>query len=327
MPAEWSPHERCWMAWPCRAELWSDGLEAARTSYAEVARTIADFEPVTIAVRPEDAADAAARCGPGIEILPVCINDSWMRDTGPTFIVDAQGCVAGINWRFNAWGENHRRYEDDAKLAARMLDGLAFRRFDAPFVLEGGAIHCDGEGTVIATESVLLNPNRGPVRPREEMEQSLAQWLGARTVIWLPQGLVGDETDGHVDNVACFVAPGRVLALMAPDRDDPNHDVLDANRKILESAVDAQGRRLEVIPLEQSTPIDANGRPSPASYVNLYVANAGVVMPIFVHARDEAAVETVATAFPNRRIVPVDGRPILRGGGGIHCITQQQPRG
>ncbi|MCG8548243.1 MAG: agmatine deiminase family protein [Alphaproteobacteria bacterium] len=326
MPAEWAPHTRCWMAWPCRAALWGGGLEAARDAYAAVARAIAAFEPVTVVARPDHVSDAASRCGGDVEIVAIAIDDSWMRDIGPTFVVDGDGGAAGVNWRFNAWGEKYDRYENDRRLAAGVLDHLGLRRFDAPFVLEGGAVHCDGEGTVITTESVLLNANRGLVGGRAAMEENLAQWLGARHVIWLPQGLAGDETDGHVDNLLCFAAPGRVLALVAPDARDPNHETLRANRAILESTIDATGRRLEVIPVEQPTLFDSDGQPMAASYLNLYIANGGIVMPVFGDARDDAAAQAVAAAFPGRRVVPVDGRPIVRGGGGIHCITQQQPR-
>ena len=325
MPAEWEPHARCWMAWPCRASLWGDGLDAARGSYAAVARAIANFEPVTVVARPEHAADAASRCGGDVEILAMPIDDSWMRDVGPTFVADGNGVVAGVNWRFNAWGEKYTDYANDRRLAARLLAHLGLRCFDAPFVLEGGAVHCDGEGTAITTESVLLNRNRGGVNDRATAAKNLREWLGARHVIWLPRGLAGDETDGHVDNLLCFAAPGRVLAVVASERSDPNHETLRENFAILRAAHDSCGRRLEVIPVEQSTLLDPGGKPLAASYLNLYFANGGVVMPVFGQAQDDAAVQSVAAAFPDRRVVPVDGRPIVRGGGGIHCITQQQP--
>ena len=226
---------------------------------------------------------------------------------------------------FNAWGEKYTDYANDRRLAARLLAHLGLRCFDAPFVLEGGAVHCDGEGTAITTESVLLNRNRSSVNDRAAAARNLAQWLGARHVIWLPRGLAGDETDGHVDNLLCFATPGRVLAVVASERSDPNHETLRENFAILQAARDACGRRLEVIPVEQSTLLDSGGKPVAASYLNLYIANGGVVMPVFGQAQDDAAVQSVAAAFPGRQVVPVDGRPIVRGGGGIHCITQQQP--
>ncbi|MGH6620227.1 MAG: agmatine deiminase family protein [Alphaproteobacteria bacterium] len=326
MPAEWAAHERCWMAWPCRAELWGGGLADARAAYAAVARAIAVFEPVTMIAREGDAAAAGAQCGPSVAIMTAPIDDSWMRDIGPTFVVGSGGEVAGVSWGFNAWGRKYRGFDDDAALAGLLLDRLGVRRFDAPFVLEGGAIHSDGEGTVLTTESVLLNPNRRMAGSRDAAEDLLRDWIGAEKVIWLPAGLVEDETDGHIDNVACFAAPGRVLALTAPSPSDPNHAALAANLALLSAERDARGRRIDVVPLKQTTQVDTAGRPLAASYINFYIANDGIVMPSFASGEDGTAAATVRVAFPGRRVVQVDARPIIRGGGGIHCITQQQPR-
>lgn len=326
MPAEWVAHERCWMAWPCRAELWGGGLADAREAYAAVARAIAVFEPVTMIAREGDAADAGAQCGPSVAIMTAPIDDSWMRDFGPTFVVSDGGEVAGVSWEFNAWGRKYRGFDNDAALAGLLLDRLGVRRFVAPFVLEGGAIHSDGEGTVLTTESVLLNPNRRMAGSRDAAEALLRDWIGAEKVIWLPAGLVEDETDGHIDNVACFAAPGRVLALSAPNPSDPNHAALAANLALLSAERDARGRRIDVVPLKQTTKVDTAGRPLAASYINFYIANGGIVMPSFASSEDTAAAATVREAFPGRRVVQVDARPIIRGGGGIHCITQQQPR-
>ncbi len=326
MPAEWAAHERCWMAWPCRAALWGDGLNEARNAYAAVARAIAEFEPVTMVARAADAARAGALCGPTVTIKTAPIDDSWMRDIGPTFVVSEDGAVAGVSWRFNAWGGKYRGFQHDAALAGLLLDRLGMPRFDAPFVLEGGAIHSDGEGTVLTTESVLLNPNRGMASSRAAAEALLRDWLGAEKVIWLPAGLAEDETDGHIDNLACFAGPGRVLALAAPDGADVNHAGLAENLALLSSERDARGRALDVIPIHQTTRTDLAGRPLAASYINFYIANGGVVMPSFASAEDDAAAAAVRAAFPGRQVVQVDARAIIRGGGGIHCITQQQPR-
>lgn len=326
MPAEWAPHRRCWMAWPCRAGLWGDHLEAARAAYAEVARAVARFEPVCMVARPADAAGAAALCGGEVEVSALPIDDSWMRDFGPTFVRSAAGDIAGIAWRFNAWGGKYGDFANDAVLAGSLIDDLGIPRFDAPFVLEGGAVHSDGEGTILTTESVLLNPNRGMAATRAEAEDLLRDWLGAEKIIWLPDGMVEDETDGHVDNVACFAAPGRVLALAAPNLSDPNHARLAENIAILEAERDARGRPLDVIRIEQATLPDDAGNPGAASYINFYIANGGVVMPRFGTADDAPAAEMVQRAFPDRTVVQVDARAIVRGGGGIHCITQQQPQ-
>lgn len=326
MPAEWYPHERCWMAWPCRQELWGDRLDDARAAYAEVAQAIAEFEPVTMIANPEDVAAASMKCGRGVDVLPMEIDDSWMRDTGPTFVLDGQGDIAGCDWHFNAWGHKYEYYNKDARLAEVLLDHLKIRRFDAPFVLEGGAIHHDGEGTLLATEEVLLNPNRNPGMDKAETERSLCDWLGAEKVIWLPGGLHNDETDGHVDNVACFARPGVVIAAGCPDEGDPNSEILRTNEEILRSSSDARGRQLDVITVDQPARMEEDGLRLASSYVNFYIANGGIIMPSFEDRRDAAARRAVAQAFPDHRVVQVPAIDIVRGGGGIHCITQQQPK-
>ncbi|MDH3700130.1 MAG: agmatine deiminase family protein [Alphaproteobacteria bacterium] len=333
MPAEWSRHDRCWMAWPCREALWGDELPAAREAFAAVAKAIAAFEPVTM-IAPHGLVEEAARlCGRAVDVATprrgdarAGIDDSWMRDTGPSFLIDGKGGIAGCDWRFNGWGGKYTSIDDDAALASRILAQLNIKCFSAPFVLEGGAIHVDGGGTALVTESVLLNANRNPAMDKAAMERHLAEWIGARKVIWLPGGLVGDETDGHVDNVACFARPGVVLALKAAGVDDPNDEILHANRRILEDERDANGRRLEVIEIEQPTLRDGANRPLAASYINFYLANGGVIAPRFGIPADGPAADALADTFPERRVVQVDASAIVRGGGGIHCITQQQPR-
>lgn len=326
MPAEWHPHERCWMAWPCRDEIWNGRIEDARQAYARVARAIAEFEPVTIVANANDVVAASLACGRGVDVLPMAIDDSWMRDIGPTYVVDGSGQVAGCDWHFNGWGNKYDFYNNDARLAELLLAHQGIPRLDAPFVLEGGAIHTDGEGTLLTTESVLLNPNRNPGMDRQDVEQCLRDWLGVEKIIWLPGGYHADETDGHVDNVACFAAPGVVLAASCPERDDPNCEMLAANIEILRSSTDARGRRLTVLAVDQPSRMEDDGDRQSRSYVNLYIANGAVVMPTFEDRRDNAAYRTVAQAFPDHEVVRVRAMDIVRGGGGIHCITQQQPK-
>ena len=327
MPAEWEPHSRCWMAWPCREEIWGEHMDAACTAYADVARAIADFEPVTMVCNPSDVAEASLTLGNGtpIDVVSMEIDDSWLRDSGPTFLLDRNGHLAGAHWRFNAWGQKFQPYSRDAVVAKRILKHVGARRFRAPFVLEGGAVHVDGEGTVLTTEQCLLNPNRNPDVTKAEVEQNLRDWLGVSTVIWLPEGLEDDETDGHVDEIACFVRPGVVLALSTDDKSDGNFDVLQTNLDILRSAKDAKGRPLQVIEVPQPARQEHNGKRLSLSYVNFYIANGGIVMPAFDVAEDERAFRIIRDAFPNRRVVQVHARDIFLGGGGIHCITQQQP--
>jgi len=327
MPAEWSSHARCWMAWPCRTGLWREHMVDAWRAYAQVARAIARFEPVTMLVRPEHLAEATLLCGRGVTMQQAALDDSWTRDTGPTFITDGQDGVAGIAWGFNGWGNHFAGYANDAKLAETVLADQKMHAYRGPLVLEGGSIHVDGTGTLIATEQCLLNPNRNPTHDQREIEEVLALHLGARRIVWLGEGLLDDETDGHVDNIACFVAPNTVLALAPGDPDDANHRPLADNLARLRSARGAFGRPIEVIELPQPAPKEWNGKRVPLSYLNFYIANGAVVMPSFDDPADGPAREIVARLFPERSVVQVDARAILRGGGGIHCITCQQPAG
>ncbi len=324
MPAEWSPHAACWMGWPCRAEVFGDFCYA-RTAFAAVARAISEFEPVRMIARPEDAADARRLLGGAAEVLEWPLDDSWLRDTGATFVKNAAGEIAGVDWRFNAWGEKYAPFDRDAAVAGRMLRHVGARRFAAPLVMEGGAVHSDGEGTILTTEQCLLHPNRNPSLSREEIEAALKNFLGAKKIIWLCGDLRDDETDGHIDEVACFAAPGVALA-MADDGDE----TLSENIRRLREAKDARGRRMQIIVLPRPRPRACesgreNGRESLASYINFYVANGGIVMPSFGAPEDAAARRTLAAAFPARKIVQIPASAIVRGGGGIHCITQQQP--
>jgi agmatine deiminase len=327
MPAEWAPHARCWMGWPCRASLWGDDIEAARDAYAGVARAIAGFEPVTMLVNEAELAAARARCGDTVTCQAMPLDDSWLRDTGPTFVVDGRGGLAGVDWRFNAWGEKFQPYDQDALIAERVLAQVGAPRYAAPLVLEGGSIHVDGEGTLLTSEECLLNPNRNPGLDRVAIEALLRRYLRVEAVVWLGQGLDKDDTDGHVDNIACFVAPGVVMAVTCDDPADPNHAILQDNLARLRKAKDARGRSLEIVELPlPREPRHVDGQRLALSYVNYYIANGGIVMPTFGDAHDALARDIVARAFPDRRVVQVPAGDILVGGGGIHCITQQQPR-
>jgi len=328
MPPEWAPHARCWMQWPCREPLFGQHLQAARDAYAEVAQVIAEFEPVTMIASPEHVVEASLKCGPGVSTFSLPLDDSWCRDSGPTFVVNARGEVAGVAWKWNAWGDKYPDHQRDAQVSRAVLEHLGMRRYAAPLVLEGGAIHVDGEGTLLTTESCLLNPNRNPDLGRAEVEELLRQYLGVRTILWLNGGVEDDDTDGHVDNVACFVRPGLVLALNSSDPADGNYAMLAENIERLRASTDAAGRSLEVVPIEQPRRREmADGRRLALSYVNFYIANGGIVMPAFEDPQDRHAYDIVQRAFPDRRVMQVPATEIVFGGGGIHCITQQQPAG
>lgn len=326
MPPAWAPHERCWMAWPCRAELWGERMAAARKTCAELARAIAQFEPVTVIARPDLTAEASLQCGRGIPVVTLDHDEAWMRNTGPTFVCDAEGALAGIDWRFNGYGGRSPNFAADAAVAAAICERLKIPRFEAPVVLEGGAFHVDGDGTCLACASSVLDPARNPGHTREQMEAVLSEYLGVGKVIWLERGLEGDRRGGHVENLACFAAPGTVLALTCRDTEPANYEVLSGNLERLKAAHDAQGRQLGVIEIEQPAPrTGADGQPVAASYLNFYLANGAVIMPMFDDPADRPAYRALATAFPDREIVEIEASDLFYGSGGIHSITQQQP--
>ncbi|MGW6919313.1 agmatine deiminase family protein [Kitasatospora sp. NPDC054939] len=327
MPAEWTEHERCLMAWPTRPDLWGATLDEARREYAEVARAIAAFEPVTMVASPGQGEEARALCGDGIEVVELPIDDSWFRDSAPIFVLGPDGRRAGVDFRFNAWGGKHHPYDTDDRIAGVLLERMGVERIDSRMILEGGAVTVDGEGTLITTEQCLLHPNRNPGMAKDEIEAELIAKLGVSTVIWLPYGgLLDTETDGHVDGVCAFVAPGKVVVQLPSDPEHPDYFRMRENRAVLEAAVDARGRRLEIVDLPQSAFVEVDGTRVEVGYLNFYVANGGVVVPVAgVPEQDEGALAVIAAALPGRKVVGVRSRVIAFGGGGVHCITQQVP--
>ncbi|HEX3808563.1 MAG TPA: agmatine deiminase family protein [Rhizomicrobium sp.] len=327
MPAEWAPHKRTWMCWPCRIEAWGndEGLLRAKQAYARVARAISSFEPVTMAARPHDVAEAKLATAGKVEIFETPLDDSWARDIGPTFVT-GEGGPAGVIWQFNAWGNKYSDFANDDAFAHRLLQREKARIYEAPLVCEGGAIHVDGEGTLIVMEQTLLNPNRNPHLTRQQIEERLALYTGARKIIWLGDGFADDETDGHVDNIACFASPGRVIVGIPP-RAHPDYEPAQDVIRRLREARDANGRAIEVVELPQPAKIETDWRDRllATSYVNFYLPTGGLVMPAFNDANDEKARTILADCFPGRDIIQVDALDIVQGGGGIHCITQQEP--
>lgn len=316
------------MAWPVRGELWGEHLEAAREAYGEVANAIARFEPVTMVVKPKNVAEASLQTGQGISMYSLPHDDSWLRDNGPSFVVDHLGGVAGVTWRFNGWGGKFAEHDRDAQVAEALLGHLEMRRYDAPVVFEGGALITDGEGTAIASESILLNANRNPGVSKAEMEKTLATYLGIRKVIWLTQSLQGANGESPVDDLAIFARRGLVLALSCSDAADPNHPVLAASVAQLRGETDADGRPLEVIEIEQPRArYLENGNRLDLSYVDCYIANGAVIMPVFEDPQDARAYEAFGKAFPGREIVQIPAIDIAYGGGGLHAITLGQPAG
>lgn len=329
MPAEWSLHSRCWLVWPTSHAQWND-LGQAEKAYANVANTIAQFEPVTMVADPSNANSARAWCGANVDILELPADDSWMRDTGPSFLKHKQtGDIAGTAWRFNCWGGHTPIYQKDAQVAGRILNYLGLPTYRSSLTMEGGALHVDGEGTLVTTESVVLNSNRNWGMDKKQAEKELCRATGTEKVIWLPGDLKGetsDMTDGHVDGIMCFVKPGVVMF----EKDTSNESVIakleKENRRALELAIDAQGRKLEIIDLEvDHCGIGENFDLFCSSYINFYLPNDGVVMPSYGVASDEKVRSILSEVFSDRKVVMVDINAIAPGGGGIHCITQQQP--
>ncbi|MEX0171253.1 agmatine deiminase family protein [Streptomyces sp. LMG1-1-1.1] len=326
MPAEWSAHEGCLMAWPVREDLWDSVLEEVKEEYANVARAINAFETVTMVAPPGHGDEGRAKCGDGITVVEIPQDDSWFRDSAPIFVLDADGNRAGVDFRFNAWGRKHSPYDSDDRISALILEHLGVERIASDMILEGGAITVDGEGTLITTEQCLLHPNRNPGMNRDEIETELKSQLGVEKVVWLPYGgLLDTETDGHVDGVCAFAAPGKVVVSLPDDPAHADYARMRANRAVLEASTDAQGRPFEIVDVPQTVFVDIAGGEVEVSYLNYYVANGGVVVPVAGLPRDDEALAVIAAAYPGRKVVGVRAPGIAYGGGGVHCITQQIP--
>jgi agmatine deiminase len=348
MPAEFERHAGCWMLWPERTDNWRAGAKPAQAAFIAVAEAIAASEPVTLGVSAGQFQNARARLPAKVRVIEVTSNDAWLRDCGPTFVVDRRGRRRGVDWTFNAWGGLagglYFPWDRDDEVAQKVLEIEGDDRYRTPFILEGGAIHVDGQGTCLTTEECLLNPNRNPGLERGDIEEMLRRYLGVSAVIWLGAGVYLDETGGHIDELACFTSPGHVALTWTDDREDPQYEIsLDAYRR-LKHARDARGRELTIHKIHQPGPLfmtaeEAAGidqrsgsRPRragdrmPASYINFYIANRHVVMPLYDKRWDRAAMRTLRRLFPTRKVVGIETREVLLGGGNIHCITQQVPR-
>jgi agmatine deiminase len=327
MPAEWSEHATCYISWPCKESTWHGRFERSKAAYADVIRAVSGFEPVTVLATPSTIDEARRTMGEAFDFLEIELNDSWIRDNGPIFVRDTDGKVAIVKFGFNAWGNKFPPYDKDDLAPVVMARRLGMRHILAPMVLEGGAISVDGEGTLLTTEQCLLNPNRNPSLSRAQMERILADYLGIKKVVWLWRGVEEDLTDGHVDGVATFAAPHLVVASRSKDESDPNFDRLEENLARIESATDAKGRSIEIVEIVQPKAREVDGLPITPGYTNHYIANGGVIVPIYGIREDGVALETLKGAYPGREVVGVRCEYIEIGGGAVHCITQQRPAG
>ncbi len=335
-PAEWEPHAATWLSWPHNAETWPGRVPAAEDAFVAIVRALCAGERVCISVQDsamEDSVyarlaregiDSAAR----VRCYVIPTDDAWIRDHGTMILVRETGEVreCGVmDFGYNAWGEKYPPWDRDARVSRRIAEVLGLPRFVAPAVLEAGSIEGNGEGTLITTESCLLNPNRGVGRTRDSVESLLRSNLGVERVLWLEAGIVGDDTDGHVDNLARFVAPGVVVAVVEEDAHDPNHESLRGNLSRLRAASDATGKKLSVVTLPMPPPIVMDGIRLPASYANFYVANEVVLVPLFGANSDARAVAILGELFPGREVIGIPSRDLVVGLGSVHCLTQQEP--
>jgi agmatine deiminase len=347
MPAEWEPHDGCYLVWPERPDNWRAGAKPAQAAWVRLATVISGFEPVTVLVSPAQWRNARARLPREVRVVETRADDAWVRDTGPTFVVDGRGGRRAVDWAFNAWGGLRGGlffpWDADDVLGHKIAELERADCYQPPIVMEGGSFDVDGEGTLITTEECLLNPNRNPGLTREEIEAHLRDALGVSAVVWLPRGVHDDETDGHVDNLARVVAPGVVVLTWTDDGSDPQRERSLEALEVLRSVRDARGRALEVVLVHQPGPLHATaeevadldvvvgsrprhaGERLAASYVNCYLGNGTAVVPVFGDPNDEAALDAYRRLLPGRSVVAVPGREILLGGGNVHCVTQQVP--
>lgn len=347
MPAEFSRQRGVWMLWPERRDNWRENALPAQRAYAAVAAAISEFEPVTVGASCAQYAAARGMLPEQVRVVELSSDDAWVRDCGPSFVINGKGGLRGVDWVFNAWGGEvdglYAQWERDDAAAQKIceMEGTDSYR-TAGFVLEGGSFHVDGEGTVMTTEMCLLSAGRNPHLSREEIEQRLCAYLGAEKVLWLRDGIDPEETNGHVDDVACFVRPGEAACIWTEDTSHPFYQAAHDAYETLSNAVDARGRRLKVhklclpvkpVYLEGTQTIAQAPGSAPrrggdlciASYMNFLIVNGGVIAPQYGDENDGLALSQLAEMFPDRRVVGVPTREVAYGGGNIHCITQQVP--
>jgi agmatine deiminase len=329
MAAEWEPHAATWLAWPHKLESWPGKFEPIPALYARLVRTLAKFEPVNILAGGEQVmAQAKSLVGdvPNAKLHDVPTNDAWTRDHGPTFLAGSPGAPpALVDWGYNAWGGKYPPFDLDDAVPRRIADWSGRRRFTPEIILEGGAIDSNGAGTILTTEQCLLNPNRNPQLSRADMERYLADYLGAKKVLWLGEGIEGDDTDGHIDELARFIGPRTVVAALEDDPADSNYKPLLENFERLKRMTDQDGLALEVIALPMPRPIYYDGQRLPACYCNFYIANGLVIAPQFDDVADGRVLEALGRLLPGRQIIGLPARDLVWGLGAFHCITQQEP--
>ena len=331
MPAEWEPHAATWLSWPQNSETWPGRLEHIPAVFAEIVAALHEAERVRICVADAEG-EASARqvlrarsCEANVSFFHIPTNDTWARDHAPIFVHDGDGEVIPLNWGFNAWGEKYPPWDLDDAVPSKVAAALGTIAISPGMILEGGSIEVNGAGALLTTESCLLNPNRNPGLDREAIEERLRRYLGVHRFLWLRDGIAGDDTDGHIDDITRFVGPATILTVIEEDPTDPNYQILLENLRTLYSFRNAAGEPFEIVTLPMPAPVEYLGERLPASYANFYVGNHAVLLPVFGDRHDGLAVETLARLFPDRRVTPIRCEELVIGLGGIHCVTQQQP--
>ncbi len=338
MPAEWHRHEATWLSWPKDPLTWPDRVPQVQEIFLQMMAALAPHEIVNLLVDDAETETLVRqRClfpsADNIRFHQLRTVDSWIRDYGPNFLLNRETpAVAYNDWIFNAWGNKYEELKRDDKIPAQLETRIGMQRFEPGIVMEGGSIEVNGNGIVMTTEQCLLNPNRNPKLDRESIEDHLQNYLGVQQVLWLGEGIVGDDTDGHIDDIARFVAPDTIICALEEDPADANYELLQDNLRRLQQATHLNGRKFEVVTLPMPGVVAAANDNSPgaldrlpASYANFYIANNIVLAPIFGHANDKRALDTLQRVFPTRRIVGINCEPLVWGMGTIHCVTQQQP--
>ena len=337
MPAEWYPHRSTWLTWPKDPETWPDRVTQVEEIYIQMISALTPHETVDLLVDDEETERAVLkRCtftsAANIRFHHIQTVDSWIRDYGPNFLLGPNGEGAFNDWIFNAWGNKYEELKNDDDIPRQLERTLNLRRFSPGIVMEGGSIEVNGAGCVLTTEQCLLNPNRNPQLDRTEIERYLKDYLGVTKVLWLGEGIVGDDTDGHIDDIARFVANDVVVCAVEDDTSDANYEILQDNLKRLKSMTDAYGHSFEIVTVPMPGTVGGTSTGTrdldrlPASYANFYIANNVVLLPVFGHTNDTRAAETLQRVFPDRRVIPINCEPLVWGMGTIHCVTQQQPR-
>jgi agmatine deiminase len=336
MPAEWQRHVATWLSWPKDPETWPDRIEQAQQVFLQMMAALTPHETVNLLVDDEDTESRVrSSCtfpsATNVRFHRIKTVDSWIRDYGPNFLTRADGSIAFNDWHFNAWGNKYDELKRDDRIPKLLEPILGFQRFEPGIVLEGGAIDVNGEGCVLTTEPCLLNPNRNPDLSKPEIEQVLRNYLGVNKVLWLGEGIVGDDTDGHIDDIARFVSPNTIVCAREDDPEDANYELLEDNLRRLHSMTDSFGRPFEIITLPMPGIIGGTSTDNrnlerlPASYANFYIANNIVLAPVFGHSNDQPATDTLQKVFPDRKVIPINCEPLVWGMGTIHCVTQQEP--